>query len=70
MSEIWFNDEHEGEEDERERRKTTNKNWRPTFNQDGNIQTGAFLTLACVDNNDEAVATCENHTPNMEAHWR
>ena len=55
-----------------ERRKTTNKNWRPAFNQDGNIQTGAFLTLACADNDDEAVATCENHTPNMEAHrrWR
>ena len=49
MNEIGSDDEEEEEEqDKKKRRKTTNKDWRPNFNQDGNILTGAFLMrLAC-----------------------
>ena len=47
------------EEGIQERRKTTNKDWWQTFNQDGNI-TGGFLMLACLGDNE--VGTCENHT--------
>ena len=38
-----------------DRRKTTNKNWRQAFNQDGKILTA----LACAENDE--TATCENH---------